>query len=222
MNILLAGAYGLADLFKERLFVFLRKRSDPNFESEEFDVVALGKWTKFENVFYLLLFLVLWVPAWWSMQSSWSFLLALSLPKLRRKATLAKKLYKSFELGYRCSMVVQGVKERNWMNVLLNAACEYGLFMSWGNDKAEAFVLGLLVLRQLIALWQMLYTVLDADAFGVDRRYFSLFLNAVQFLVVAGGTLRSKEVLFSFPFLALMPLLFCSQTARAIYGFFRK
>ena len=199
--------YCCLDRFKERVFGWIRRQADPSFDPDAWDEDSFAKWTLFEQVFELLCILLLVLPGWLALVSSWRFLFSLSLPRLRGKATRLAALYLALEKGYRLSGAVGGAAERNWILVLSHGTALTALFFS----PAPAAVAGFLLMRQFAALWQSLFTLFSLEKL-LPRIWFSSLLHAGQLvLILLNLPLRDPA------FLA-MAAVYAYQCARPLYG----
>ena len=213
------GLYFALDFFRDAIFARIKQAADPSASSEEFDFEALQKWNQIEMIFDLMFLLLLSLPAFLACQSSWKFWLQLSLPRFRKRASFLRASYARFEVGYRLSNLIRAVREKNWLNVASNASILAALFSS--SKAGMALVLGFLFLRQICALWQSLYTILQLDA-RINRRYFSLVVNGAQAVLLTVACLaKHRSTLFANPAAAVAIAVYLFQLGRGIYGFFK-
>jgi hypothetical protein len=155
----------------------------------------------------LVCVLQLVLPGWLAMVSSWRFLLSLSLPRFRKKATRLAALYLAMERGYRISGSIGAALERNWIGLLSHATVLGALFFS----PSTAVVAGFLLVRQFAALWQSIFTLFNLDKL-LSRKWFSAVLNAGQLILI----LRNLD-LRDAAYMA-MSTVYVFQCARPLYG----
>jgi hypothetical protein len=200
-------SYGCLDRFKERVFNWLRRRADPTYDPEAFDEASFTKWLLFEQVFDLLCVVLLVLPGWLALVSSWRFLLSLSFPRFRKKATRLVALYLAMERGYRISGSIGAALERNWTSLLSHATVLGALFFS----PSTAVVAGFLLMRQFAALWQSLFTLFNLDNL-LPRKWFTAVLNAGQLLLILCN-LELRDAAYM-----AMAAVYVFQCARSLYG----
>jgi hypothetical protein len=208
------GFFVLFFLFSlDRVFDSIKRAADPNYGSEEFDFDSLVRWTRFEQVFDFLTVLVLFLPGWLCLTSSWKFWLVLSLPRLHKKRSV--RFYLPLEVGYRLSSLLRALKAKNWINSLSNFAVLLAIF---GDPAATRHIASFLLFRHMVAIWQSLFTILNLENV-ISRKYFSLSLNVAQALLIIVGSV--KWGLFMRPLVALMILSYLLPKCREIWGFFK-
>lgn len=220
MSLVLSVLYGCCDFWKEKLFTMVKRAFDPsaNVTSEdEFDMDSFSKWSSFENVFSFVLFLILYIPGLLSMSSTWRWAIFLHIPRLRKKGRAIVSIYRSLERGYRVSCTISSIKDRNVSSSLFNASALLAIFLE--QDSNQDSVAGVLLLRQVSAFWQSVFTLGWATS---DRRWFSLLLNVFQLFILFFGSLRLLT-LFEWTthlpwWWILMTSIYLLQTTRNVVG----
>ncbi len=205
--IFLSLLYFALEFWKEKVFARLRNAFDPSSASEDFDFEAMSKWIVFEQVFDLVCLLLMIVPAWLSTASCWKSLLFFSLPRLRKKGLLIRGFYISFEKGYRLANVVRSGLEKNVVMVL-----SHGLVLACLVFAMSDHLIGFLVMRQLSALLQSLYTLSGMES----RKVFTTIVNVFQLLVIFLN-LHVFDYWFS-----AMTAIYVYQLGKPLVGFYLK
>lgn len=205
---LVSAVYFAVDWWKDRLFRALRVAADPSFDPSNpyGDMDAYAKWMRFEQLFDLALVLLLMLPGWWSLTSSWRFVVTLSLPRVRRKATVAVRWFLAFERGYRASQVLGSARERSWASLASHASVLACLLMA----ESEPLLAPLLMLRHFGALWQSLFTLFGLDE-RVPRVWFSNAVASVQIALIVLNVRPSAS-----PWFLLLVAVFVVEKGRAL------
>lgn len=217
---LLSAAF---EWFKEGLFGRLRRAVEPSSGSSsgegEFDFDAEVRWSRFEQIWDLACLLLLLLPGWLSTSSSWRHVLHLSLPRIRSRVTGLLRFYLALESGFRLASTARSLRAKSWLAAASHASILLALLLvnDWTLQPAR-FIASFLLLRQMTAVWQALFTVFSMDNL-INRRYFSLVLNGAQIVLLLGGAIRERQTLLASPVLIAMILPYALQLARALQGF---
>ena len=114
------------------------------------------------------------------------------------------------ETGYRSSNLARALEGKNAMNALSNASVLLAIAME-SRGSSWPIIAGFLFLRQIVALWQSLFTLFQMENF-VNRRYFSLGVNLLQIVVIPIAAIR-EGIVFHAPYLALAVSIYVIQCA---------
>ena len=216
--ITLAVASFLLDLYAEQLFERLKRVADPSADQEEFDFDSMARWARFEQVFQLLCVFAVFVPGWLALRSGWTFWLRLSLPRVRKRARTLLRGYLALECGFRASSTVRAVKGRNWWTLASHGTALAAILLQPSLSGQSARLLaGFLLLRQTTAIWQALFTVLQAENF-VSRRGFSLGVNGLQSVLLLANCVPLLRA--AHPSVPVAVAVYLLQLSRSIVGFF--
>ena len=173
--------------------------ADPTQTSEdEFDFDNMRSWILVQQLMDFFLFLVLFLPGWLALRSSWRHLLRLSLPAFHPHGIRFLSAYAGLELGYRCSRFVDDLREKRFVDLgTLRDLVLFAVLVWMPTVVASAqgrLLLSVFMLKHQVSLFQSVYTIFRLDRL-LNRRYFSLVLNISEVVLLVGGSFANRALL---------------------------